>query len=104
MKNIISYSSRTTCMVLMLAAATSLSGCMTDQMDAQESMMQPAAYSGPDAYPITVVKGPVTLEVASTEGSLQPMQINAVTSASSRGIACYHQQTIWRWCVSTRCQ
>lgn len=54
-----------------------LSGCaMTDV--GLEDTYQP--YSGSDTHPITVVKGPVTLEVSSAKGTLQPLQINAVTS------------------------
>ena len=53
-----------------------LSGCaMTDV--GLEDTYQP--YSGSDTHPITVVKGPVTLEVSSAKGTLQPLQINAVT-------------------------
>jgi pilus assembly protein CpaD len=66
------------CSVALLLAATTLAGCITDAMDMQEAQVQPAAYSGSDSYPISVVKGPITLEVASIGSGLQPQQINAV--------------------------
>jgi pilus assembly protein CpaD len=78
MKKSFTSLSRPTMVIALLAISTSLSGCMTDALDAQEMSVQPAAYSGSEAHPITVVKGPVTLEVASIESSLQPQQINAV--------------------------
>lgn len=54
-----------------------LSGCaMTDT--ALDDTYQP--YGGSDTHPITVVKGPVTMEVSSAQGTLQPPQINAVNS------------------------
>ena len=57
--------------------ASLLSGCaMTDT--ALEDTYQP--YGGSDNHPITVVKGPVTMEVSSAQGTLQPPQINAVNS------------------------
>jgi pilus assembly protein CpaD len=57
--------------------AITLAGCMNDTMMTQR-MVTPAAYSGSDAYPITVAKGPVTLDVDSSAGTLQPLQVNAV--------------------------
>jgi pilus assembly protein CpaD len=59
-----------------LVFATALSGCATDQALLGDDNFQP--YNGSDAYPITVAKGPVTLEVASTHGTLQANQVNAV--------------------------
>ena len=62
---------------LTLIVASLLSGCaMTDT--ALEDTYQP--YSGSERHPITVVKGPVTMEVSSAQGTLQPPQINAVNS------------------------
>jgi pilus assembly protein CpaD len=62
---------------LMLSAMT-LGGCMNDAM-VNDQTMEPVAYSGSDAYPITVAKGPITLDVDSVHGTLQPLQVNAVT-------------------------
>jgi pilus assembly protein CpaD len=63
---------------VLIFCSTTLSGCMTDTMDAEEAMIQPAAYGGSDNYPISVVKGPITLEVDSSAGSLNDQQINAI--------------------------
>ena len=59
-----------------LLVASMLSGCaMTDALD---DTYQP--YGGSDRHPIGVVKGPVTMEVSSAKGTLQPIQINAVAA------------------------
>jgi pilus assembly protein CpaD len=71
--------SQTVAIGLMLIMSTGLSGCASDVLQEEMSMEAPAPYAGSKAYPITVVKGPVTLEVATAQGSLQPAQINAVT-------------------------
>lgn len=55
---------------------TLLSGCAIDDKIAGDNSFTP--YNGSDHFPITVAKGPVTLEVASKKGTLQPGQINAV--------------------------
>jgi pilus assembly protein CpaD len=57
--------------------ALTLAGCMNDAMVASQ-MATPVSYNGSDAYPITVAKGPVTLNVDSSQGTLQPLQVNAV--------------------------
>ena len=73
--NFIFSHSATLSMALLTAAL--LSGCaMTDT--ALDNTYEP--YGGSDVHPITVVKGPVTMEVSSAQGSLQPPQINAVTA------------------------
>jgi len=56
--------------------ATALSGCATEQALVADDTFKP--YNGSDAYPISVAKGPVTLEVASSHGTLQPNQVSAV--------------------------
>lgn len=62
---------------LALLLTSFLSGCaMTDT--ALDDTYVP--YGGSETHPISVVKGPVTMEVSSAQGSLQPLQINAVTS------------------------
>jgi pilus assembly protein CpaD len=59
-----------------LLLATSLAGCAADDALMGDNSFKP--YNGSDKYPITVAKGPVTLEVASNHGTLQPGQVNAV--------------------------
>lgn len=72
MKNQIKFSSPAAALLL----ATMLSGCAADKAVMGDTSFTP--YNGSDVYPITVAKGPVTLEVASTNGTLQPDQVNAV--------------------------
>lgn len=62
----------------LIASAMTLGGCMNDAM-VNDQMIEPVAYSGSDAHPITVAKGPVTLDVDTRQGTLQPLQVNAVT-------------------------
>ncbi len=59
-----------------LLVASMLSGCaMTDALD---DSYQP--YGGSDRHPINAVKSPVAMEVSTAQGTLQPIQINAVTA------------------------
>lgn len=71
-----------------LAVAGVLSGCTGNTALMDDNSFKP--YNGSDSYPITVVKGPVTLEVATTQGTLQPGQVNAVqgflNQATSSGV------------------
>jgi pilus assembly protein CpaD len=62
----------------LLLSTSILGGCMNDGNLADQAM-EPVAYSGSEAYPITVAKGPVTLDVDSHQGTLSPAQINAVS-------------------------
>ena len=60
-----------------LLVASLLSGCaMTDAM--LDDTYQP--YGGSDRHPINAVKSPVTMEVSTAQGTLQPVQINAVSA------------------------
>ncbi len=69
---------RQVCFSTLLLSTSVLGGCMNDGVFADQ-IAQPASYSGSDAYPITVAKGPVTLDVDSGHGTLQRAQINAVS-------------------------
>jgi pilus assembly protein CpaD len=69
--------SRTALLGLLFLAATSLGGCITDDI-AMDDMRPSPAYAGSEAYPITVAKGPQSLEISSKHGTLEPTQINAV--------------------------
>ena len=88
MKNRFQLSLRATPAALVVLASL-LSGCVTEDKLAGDNSFHP--YNGSDHYPITVAKGPVTLEVASTQGTLQPGQINAVQGflhqATSAGVS-----------------
>ena len=59
-------------------------GCSPDDALLDDAVRQPAHAS--DNYPITLVKGPQTLEVASSHGTLQPTQINAVSGFVHRAL------------------
>jgi pilus assembly protein CpaD len=76
MKNHTKFYVRTTSLALLLLASA-LAGCASDDAALLgDNSFKP--YNGSDKYPITVAKGPVTLEVATGSGTLQPGQINAV--------------------------
>jgi pilus assembly protein CpaD len=74
MKNHSKFPVRAAALAVLLASA--LSGCAADDALVGDNSFKP--YNGSDQYPITVAKGPVTLEVATTQGTLQPGQVNAV--------------------------
>lgn len=76
MKNQIKFSSSPVAIFAGLLLAAMLSGCTANEAVMGDTSFTP--YNGSDVYPITVAKGPVTLEVASTRGTLQPAQVNAV--------------------------
>jgi pilus assembly protein CpaD len=59
-------------------AALWISGCSADDALLDDAVRQPAQASA--NYPITLVKGPQTLNVATGQGTLQPLQVNAVMS------------------------
>jgi pilus assembly protein CpaD len=61
---------------IMLLTAALLGACSNDETTG--SFDAPAPYSGSESHPITVAKGPVTLEVATHQGSLEPTQVNTV--------------------------
>jgi pilus assembly protein CpaD len=75
MKNHSKFYVRATSLAVLLLATT-LAGCAADDAIMGDNSFKP--YNGSDKYPITVAKGPVTLEVASGQGTLQPGQVNAV--------------------------
>jgi pilus assembly protein CpaD len=69
-----------------------IAGCVPQHATLDDAIHEPANPS--EAYPITVAKGPQTLEVSTRQGSLQPSQINAVSafvnSAMSAGVTPIH--------------
>jgi pilus assembly protein CpaD len=64
-------------LVAAIIAASALSGCAMSDM-ALEDSYQP--YGGSDMHPLRVAKGPVTMEVSSVQGTLQPPQVSAVSA------------------------
>lgn len=70
---------------LLCFAALSLSGCISDDI-AMDDVVESKPYAGSKAYPISVEKGPIALEVSSAHGTLQPSQINAVTAFSNQAL------------------
>jgi pilus assembly protein CpaD len=82
-KTIVSIS-RSTTLGLVIFAASALSACVGNDF-AVDNNYRP--YAGSDAYPITVAKGPVTLEVSSTHGTLAPSQINAVVGFAHQAMS-----------------
>jgi pilus assembly protein CpaD len=73
--------------LLAVIAALSSAGCTTQEI-ADETQYVPN--SGSEQYPIKVAKGPVSIDVSSADGTLQPAQINRVSAfarqASSAGL------------------
>jgi pilus assembly protein CpaD len=67
--------------LLPLIAALALSGCAWDEVS-QDNVYEPI--STQERYPIEYAKGPVTMEVATGNGIMQPSQVNAV-AAFARG-------------------
>ncbi len=59
------------------ASLFALSACVTEDAMMDDAVHRPT--NGSEAYPITLVKGPQTIEVATSQGTLQPGQINAVS-------------------------
>ncbi len=70
---------------LLCLAALSLTGCMRDDL-AMDDVTASKPYAGSKAFPITVEKGPIALEVSSEHGTLQPSQINAVMAFSNQAM------------------
>ncbi len=66
-------------------SAALLSGCVNNEL-VSDQLVTPAAYSGSAAYPITIVKGPVTLDVDASHGTLEPGQINAVSGFAHQAL------------------
>ena len=64
-------------LVVAIIAASALSGCAMSDM-ALDDGYQP--YGGSDMHPLRVSKGPVTMEVSTVQGTLQPQQVGAVSA------------------------
>ncbi len=69
---------------LPLAATFLLAGCTADEYAVQNEYVP---YGGSSNHPITLAKGPVTLNVTTTKSGLQPSQINAVSAFARQASA-----------------
>jgi pilus assembly protein CpaD len=72
------YNARYAKLGSVLVLASLLGGCAIDDAALGGDYQQP--YGGSDRHPLTVVKAPITMEVSSVRGTLQPPQIDAVNS------------------------
>jgi len=74
--------------LLMAASAAlvafALAGCATDDL-ALDDTYQP--YAPSERYPIEYSKAPVTIQVATTSGTLQPSQVNAIAGFARQSLA-----------------
>jgi pilus assembly protein CpaD len=86
MTNFKVITNRSKALGLLCLAALSLSGCISDDI-AMDDTMASKPYAGSKAFPISVEKGPISLEVSSAHGTLQPPQINAVTAFVNQAMA-----------------
>ena len=69
--------------VLLAAMSSTLAACSRGEL-ALDDTYTPAAHY--ERYPIKVTRGPVKMEVSSQHGSLQPSQINAISSFSRAAV------------------
>jgi pilus assembly protein CpaD len=77
-----------TLLVLASLAALPLAGCTAEEYIAENHYVP---YSGAEQFPITVSRGPVSIDVATSAGTLQPSQVNRVAAfarqASASGLS-----------------
>ncbi len=64
-------------LIAVILVTSALGGCGMSDL-ALDDAYQP--YGGSDRHPLSVVKGPVTMEVSTAQGTLQPQQISAVNA------------------------
>jgi pilus assembly protein CpaD len=76
--------SRNSLALLMLAAGLGLAGCAHDDLALDDAY---TPLSPEERFPIEYAKGPITMEVASSHGTLQPAQINAVARFARQSLA-----------------
>ncbi len=67
-----------------LATTVALAGCARDDLALDDAYLP---NSPSERFPIEYAKGPVTLEVASSSGTLQPAQVNAVSRFARQSLA-----------------
>lgn len=76
--------SRKTISLAAAVAALSLAGCAGGDMALDDAYV-PLTPS--ERYPIEYAKGPITMQVASTHGTLQPSQVNAVAGFARQSMS-----------------
>ena len=86
MNNFKINSYRSSTFALLCLSALALSGCISDEF-ALDDTTPTRPYTGSEAFPILVETGPVSLEVSSTHGTLQPNQINAVAAFTNQAMS-----------------
>lgn len=69
---------------LFVLAALGLAGCARDDIALDDAYVP---LSPSERFPIEYSKGPITMEVATTAGSLQPHQVNAVARFGRQSLA-----------------
>jgi pilus assembly protein CpaD len=84
MKN---FKLRSTAIGFLALTTVLLNGCSTYDDLTTSTIDAPAPYSGSETHPITVAKGPVTLEVATVNGSLEPTQVNAISGFTHQAMS-----------------
>ncbi|NMD06761.1 MAG: CpaD family pilus assembly lipoprotein [Phyllobacteriaceae bacterium] len=68
----------------LVAAALSLAGCAGKELALDDAYVP---ISPSERFPIEYAKGPITLQVATTAGTLQPAQVNAVAGFARQSLA-----------------
>jgi pilus assembly protein CpaD len=76
--------SRKSLPLLVMVAGLGLAGCAHDDLALDDTYVP---MSPEERYPIEYAKGPITLEVASSHGTLQPSQANAVARFARQSLA-----------------
>lgn len=76
--------SRKSLTLLALAASLGLAGCAHDELALDDAYVP---LSPEERFPIEYGRGPVTIEVATAHGSLQPSQINAVARFARQSLS-----------------
>lgn len=76
--------SRKSLPLLVMVAGFGLAGCAHDDLALDDTYVP---LSPEERYPIEYAKGPITLEVASSHGTLQPSQANAVARFARQSLA-----------------
>lgn len=76
--------SRKSLTLVMLAASLGLAGCARDDLALDDAYVP---LSPEERFPIEYSRGPVTMDVATTHGALQPGQVNAVVRFARQSLA-----------------
>jgi pilus assembly protein CpaD len=74
-KGLLKLAASKTSIVVLLAMSSLLAGCSAEELAADDQYVPANHYQ---QYPIKVAKAPISLEISSQKGALQPSQINAI--------------------------